>query len=100
FFSLFFSAVLASAWVGPQAQAGAEHRTVAFGDLDLATAAGRAKLRYRIGIALEAVCGSYDGALIDEEHDIKLCRKKTRARIDAQLMKMGWSEGSSLTDSR
>jgi len=59
-----------------------EVRTVAYGDLDLSTAAGRTRLDRRIQAAVREVCGdtapSFDLA---RRHAVRDCIAETRANV-------------------
>lgn len=55
---------------------------VSYGDLDLASARGRAKLALRVQRAAEAVCGVEFSFDLDEAHRVRKCRRDTR--LDAQ----------------
>jgi UrcA family protein len=58
-------------------------------DLDLSTPAGVKTLHRRVARALEAVCGSYEGAntvgMEDEADRITKCRNGNRALVDSQV---------------
>ena len=70
---------------GTSPRENAPTRSVAFGDLDLGSAAGVRRLSRRIALATEAVCGSYAGASDAENHAISECRRDLRASLEAQL---------------
>lgn len=76
------TAVAMPAW--PQsATRTATIRTV---DLDLSSTAGQAKLRHRVGLALESLCGSYANAPDPGEQDlITACRKTATADIASAI---------------
>lgn len=58
---------------------------VRYADLDLSSAQGRATLDRRIAAATEQVCGSYAGAINNEERDIAHCRADAGRKIATQV---------------
>jgi len=63
-----------------------EHSVVVrHGDLDLKSAAGRTVLDRRIAVATERVCGSYAGADVTEDQEIKRCRAVVARDVARQL---------------
>ena len=67
----------------------AASRTVAYGDLDLGSAAGRATLERRVRRAALDVCGVPSGADLVGQNDTHACRKATTraalTQVEAQL---------------
>jgi UrcA family protein len=79
------AAIAASPVSGQQADADPVVR-VAFGDLDLASAAGQRMLARRIGQATERACGSYAGTREYYEVDaIDQCRRRARTEVKRQV---------------
>jgi UrcA family protein len=56
-------------------------RIVRYADLDLASAAGRARLEQRIGVAVRAVCGEPLRGDLRSERAVRACRTETLARV-------------------
>jgi UrcA family protein len=56
-------------------------------DLPLLTRRGRRLFKVRVAGAVEAVCGSYEGATPEELDRIQACRKNTIADISPQVSK-------------
>ena len=56
-------------------------------DLDLMTRRARQLFKVRVAGAVEAVCGSYEGATPEELDRIQACRKNTIADISPQVSK-------------
>jgi len=56
-------------------------RIVRYADLDLASAAGRARLEQRIGAAVRAVCGLADPSDLRGGRAVQACRTDTLARV-------------------
>jgi len=73
------AAALATPAIATPVAAGA--RSVAYADLDLASAAGRARLDQRIHAAVRAVCGTASPADLRGNDDVRACRAETLARI-------------------
>lgn len=73
------AAITASPAVAAPAETGT--RIVSAADLDLASAAGRARLDQRIAAAVRAVCGAASSADLRGLHEIRACRAETLARV-------------------
>ena len=56
-------------------------RVVRYADLDLGSAAGRARLEQRIGAAVRAVCGAPLRGDLRSERAVRACRTETLARV-------------------
>ena len=56
-------------------------RVVRYADLDLSSAAGRARLEQRIGAAVRAVCGEPLRGDLRSERAVRACRTETLARV-------------------
>ena len=54
---------------------------MAFADLDLASAAGQARLDRRVSAAVRAVCGIVSPSDLSGIHEIRACRAQTSARV-------------------
>jgi UrcA family protein len=57
-------------------------------DLDLASHTGKRKFRQRIATTVEAVCGSYANATIEDQDDIAACRRAAIADISPRVTAM------------
>src|SRR3954471_2442301 len=80
---LFAFAALAAAAASPATASvprDSATRIVRYADLDLSSAAGRARLDRRIGAAVRAVCGAEPGDLRGDR-DVRACRTAAFAQI-------------------
>lgn len=85
------AAALAAAGVASAPAAAFEpaaSQAVGYSDLDLSRPADVARLRQRIGAALEAACGSFATSESWAEREIARCRSGARARAEAQLARL------------
>ncbi len=84
--SLLASATLLAGAAAPAfaAAPAAQTRIVGFADLDLSSAAGRARLDRRIGSAVRAVCGRVAPADLNGLAQVEACRAETLADATAQ----------------
>jgi UrcA family protein len=81
---LFALAALAAAAAAPATASiplPAGSRIVSYADLDLSSAAGRARLEQRIGAAVRAVCGEPLRGDLRNERAVRACRTATLARV-------------------
>lgn len=78
----FLTAAAGPAIAAPPA---AETRVVSYADLNLATAAGRARLESRIGRAVRSVCGRASLLDLNGLAQVQLCRDETYADAIGQL---------------
>ena len=63
----------------------AQTRAVSYADLDLSSAAGRARLEQRLATAVRAVCGRAAPTDLNGLAQVALCRDETLADAQAQL---------------
>ena len=86
--SLLTSATLLAGAAGPAFAAppapAAQTRIVSYADLDLSSAAGRARLDQRIGAAVRAVCGRAAPTDLNGLVQVQACREETLADATAQ----------------
>jgi UrcA family protein len=61
---------------------------IAVRDLDLGSHTGQRKFRQRIATAVEAVCGSYANATVEDQDDIAACRRAAIADISPRVTAM------------
>ena len=78
------TALTAAAGPALAAPAAAETRIVSSADLDLTSAAGRARLDRRIQAAVRDVCGRAAPTDLNGIHEVQLCRAETLADAIAQ----------------
>lgn len=83
----FIGAALAAGLVALSAPAAARDARVSYGDLDLATAAGRAELDKRIDRAAAEACAAepLTGSRIRKSSLVRKCVADARKAIDAQV---------------
>jgi UrcA family protein len=74
--------------LGAAARAREAQANVPYGDLDLSRPDDAVTLRYRIGRALEAVCGSYATAESWQAPEIDRCRAEAKAQVDAAFARI------------
>lgn len=67
------------------APASAETRTVGSADLNLASPAGVAQLRHRVGAAITAVCGRAEGRDLAAMTDLHRCREAALASTTVDI---------------
>ena len=60
-------------------------RSISYADLDLSRASDVTKLRRRIALAMESVCGSYATVEPYRADEITRCRAQAKAGVDQQL---------------
>jgi UrcA family protein len=78
------TALTAAAGPAIASPAAAETRIVSYADLDLSSAAGRARLDRRINAAVRDVCGRAAPTDLNGLHQVQLCRGETLADAAAQ----------------
>ena len=78
-------AALAAATAAAPAAAQDQSRVVRHGDLDLSRPADEAKLRKRVALAVEAVCGSYAGVRPDDVGEVSACRRRAEAGAEVRI---------------
>jgi len=84
--SLLASATFLAGAAGPALAAppAPETRIVSYADLDLSSAAGRARLEQRVGAAVRAVCGRAAPTDLNGLAQVQACRDETLADATAQ----------------
>ena len=86
--SLLASATFLAGAAGPALAAppaaAAQTRVVSYADLDLSSAAGRARLDQRVGAAVRAVCGRAAPTDLNGLAQVQACRDETLADATAQ----------------
>lgn len=83
----FAAVAVAGALVLSAVPAAASQRSVEvrYGDLNLASEAGSAKLKQRVALAVKKVCGDADMRNLAERESVIRCRRETAARTDRDV---------------
>ena len=81
-------AAAAAATASPAARAGVPASVVVHGDLDLTRPADMARLRRRIALAVEEVCGSYAAIEPYQEQELSRCRAETLREAETALARV------------